>query len=135
MLNLNYVGKIFNDAFEAATKVPFDPAWSNGTGYYDNAVSYPLEYGSVHAAIDNCERKIILVGTRLGTVVVFQRYTGRDDIYVSNHRTSKIFNALLGTTNLNETQMYNAVGVMHDKYWLEKNIGQLLEIMAEELAV
>jgi hypothetical protein len=80
----------FHHAFESAPDIEFNPKWANGTGYYDHAVKGPdapkLEIGEIRRCISAApnNRKILLVGTFLGNVVVFQRYTDREDIIVSN---------------------------------------------------
>ncbi|HET8686508.1 MAG TPA: hypothetical protein VFM18_07565 [Methanosarcina sp.] len=56
--------------------VEFDESWSNGTGYFNNAVYYSLKSGERRKSVDDKGRKIILVGTRFGTCVIFERYAG-----------------------------------------------------------
>lgn len=58
-------------------KIEFKSEWANGTGYLDGAVSEKLDGvdGTVYISIDDRQRKIILVKTCFGNVVVFQRYS------------------------------------------------------------
>jgi hypothetical protein len=57
--------------------IEFKPEWANTTGYLNGAVYEPLEGddGTAYACMDNHHRKIILVKTCFGNVVVFQRYS------------------------------------------------------------
>ena len=74
---MNAPGRVFYDCLEKITEtVPFDPSWSNGTGYYDRAVKAPVpicKWVWSHDQITN--RYLILIGTRFGAVAVSERYT------------------------------------------------------------
>ncbi|MBN22683.1 MAG: hypothetical protein CL678_15470 [Bdellovibrionaceae bacterium] len=79
--------KIFNNP--DVVKIEFDPKWRNGTGYYNDATTVPLEPGviAVSQEPDPNNRRIILVGTSVGTAVAFERYTpgiGQPFVVVSN---------------------------------------------------
>lgn len=92
--------QIFNNAYDKAPVIEFNEEWNNGTGYYDFAVygeaAPMLAVGEVVAALspmpDN--RKLLMIGTPVGNVVVFQRYTDNNDIYVFN--ASMEFDAIVG---------------------------------------
>lgn len=77
--------KVFNSLFdEIKTVVPFSEKWYNGTGYLDGAVrDVKLEPGarakSETFGIDGLTRRIILIGTPVGTVVFFERYLPEKD--------------------------------------------------------
>lgn len=83
---------IFEEAFKNATPVSFNPKWSNGTGYFDHATygetAPKLGNGRVLSAVTPGGRKILIIGTRLGNVVVFSRYDDwemfEDPVFVSN---------------------------------------------------
>ena len=85
---LNAPGRVFYSCLEKITEsVPFDPSWSNGTGYYDGAVKAPVpvcKWVWSHDQITN--RYLILIGTRFGTIVVFERYRhgGKAPVIVCN---------------------------------------------------
>lgn len=73
--------------------VPYQDGWANTplasspkTGYYDGATTAPVNPGAVVSAYDQTSnRKLLLVGTDFGAVVVFQRYAGgASDVYVAN---------------------------------------------------
>lgn len=82
--------KAFNDIENV---IPFDIKWANGTGYFNGAVTADLGLKpgevakSVATAPDN--RRIIIIGTCAGNVVLFERYTpnekaGENLVVVSN---------------------------------------------------
>ena len=75
----------FNAAYDRISNaVEFNPSWKNGTGYLDNAVhDKSIEVAST--TIDDFGRKVIIVPTPVGNVVVFERFSGGDrGIIVSN---------------------------------------------------
>ena len=78
-----------NATFTAAydrisNEVVFNPSWKNGTGYLDNAV-HDLQITEICKTVDNAHRKIIVIPTAIGNVVVFERFTDGDrGIIVSN---------------------------------------------------
>ncbi len=61
------------------TVIPFDPEWKNGTGYLDGAINVKLAAGVCAKSYDDFNRRIILIGTPVGTIVLFDRHTGNDD--------------------------------------------------------
>lgn len=63
-------------------EVPFDPAWDNGTGYMDGATNFTVVPGTTVKSTDLNGRKIVLMGTEIGTLTVFQRYAKDDDTVV-----------------------------------------------------
>lgn len=58
--------------------IEFKEEWANGTSYFDGAVWTPLQPGELAKSVDPYGRKIILVGTRYGTCVFFERYARQD---------------------------------------------------------
>lgn len=58
-----------------AEKVDFDPTWPNGTGYFNGAVNHHVEVGDMKAATAADDRRLLLIGTEHGTIVLFERYT------------------------------------------------------------
>lgn len=76
--------EVFQQFYEAIQPVvAFDPKWNNGTGYYDYAVKADL--GLKPGQMAKCEsvapnsRRIIFIGTRWGNVVLFERYSPKED--------------------------------------------------------
>lgn len=113
------------------TELPYNPLWANGTGYYNGAVAgthavklAPGEQAKSVADGANA-RKLIFTGTALGTIVVFQRYTGHSDVIT--------FNA---SNRLEHSGLFNQEGRMSDetltavlggRHAYERNIGQRIE--------
>jgi hypothetical protein len=90
---------LFDNKFNSITSVvEFNPDWNNGTGYFDASVqligdgepeiAVVLEPGKMAKCISPNNRKMIFVGTPLGTCVVFQRYSGSSDVLVTNQARS-----------------------------------------------
>lgn len=76
---MNEVNKVFTAAFESCKKeLPFQREWSNGTGYFDFAVTGDhapkLGYGEIVKSTSPGGRRVLMIGTRLGNVVVFDRF-------------------------------------------------------------
>lgn len=74
---LNAPGRVFYSCLEKITEsVPFDSSWSNGTGYYDGAVKAPVPNSKWVWSYDPVTKRfIVLIGTKFGTVVLFERYS------------------------------------------------------------
>lgn len=76
-----YAESAFSKAYEheLTKKVEFKLEWNNGTGYFNDLVNADLglAVGELAASWtgDGNRRRIIVVGTMFGNVVVFDRYT------------------------------------------------------------
>lgn len=66
---------------EVTASISFDPAWHNGTGYFDHASKVDLPVGSIYRSTDECGRRLLLIGTVQGTLVLFERYSQGWEIY------------------------------------------------------
>lgn len=75
--------------------IEYNPKWANGTGYFDHAVKgehapklQPGEMVKAEVPAPNL-RRIIIVGTRFGNVVVFERFSpdggDRSNVIVANY--------------------------------------------------
>lgn len=75
----------FNAAFiRLENSIPFNPAWKNSTGYLDNAV-HDKSITTTSTTIDDFGRKVVIVPTPVGNVVVFERHSnGSSSVVVSN---------------------------------------------------
>ena len=86
---------MFADQFDHIGKViGFDPDWHNGTGYF-NALQQAkglVKNGEFAKTVDNHGRRIIVLGTALGNVVIFERNSPseeqRSQVLVTNCPTS-----------------------------------------------
>lgn len=85
------VGQIFCKIWARLQQVDFNPSWSSDGNCFDNAVvgqeAPKLEVGQMVAAHTDVpeDRMLIIIGTPLGNVVVFERYTaGQLDAFAIN---------------------------------------------------
>jgi hypothetical protein len=75
---------VFDDQEMVKHTVEFNPEWNNGTGYYDSAVDAELpgvEIGEIarSRAPARNSRRLLLIKTTYGNVVLFERYTPDED--------------------------------------------------------
>lgn len=71
----NTIKKIFEDNLVLARAIEFQDEWNNGTGYFDKAAEVEVQAGDMlQATCPETNRRLLFVGTELGTVVVFERY-------------------------------------------------------------
>ena len=83
------VYELFQQAWEAATKIEFNPEWKNGTDYLDyatDAEDLNLEAGQFVACIDDLNRRVLIKGCgKKANIVVFERHGhGLSDVLVNN---------------------------------------------------
>ena len=131
-------GKIFTEAFlsEEVPEISYNPSWANQTGYLDYAVEGDnapvLVAGQMVKAIDPRGRRIIVIGTRKGNVVVFDRYSGQAEMgtWVTNAPRTPIFQTLLSGSAVGEAEMVTLVGSWGN---IQQNIGYTIEEIAHEL--
>lgn len=77
----------FINRLKEMEEIPFCEEWNNGTGYLDGAVhaDLGLKPGDARRFITSNARKGFIVNTRLGNVVVFERYClGESHVLVCN---------------------------------------------------
>ncbi len=75
---MSYAQKTFARNFkDIETTIQFSSDWNNGTGYLDGLVfeELGLEPGDMVKLITPNDRKVIIVGTRFGNCVYFERYS------------------------------------------------------------
>lgn len=116
----------FATAFDSATKIDFDPSWANNTGYFDGAVFHKLESGKRAAAVDPTGRRIIMVGTPLGTCVAFERYTpdtGSSFVVVSNVPNDA--RTFIPSGRMDDDTLFNCFGSN------SRNLGTALNLVVE----
>lgn len=73
--------QLFDTAFSRIEYVlEYNPKWSNGMGMYDYAIygehAPRVASGKMARSSSPSGRRIILIGSRLGTIVIFERVTG-----------------------------------------------------------
>jgi hypothetical protein len=68
------------------TEIPFDKNWDDGSGYFDKACDFELEPGKAHYSVSNSGlqknqgRLLVLIGSEVGTYVLFQRYNDSESV-------------------------------------------------------
>lgn len=134
------VNTVFTRAFDAITdELPYNPKWSNGTGYHDYAVNGgyapTLRPGQIVKSRSPGNRRLILIGTRLGNVVIFDRYKdqeGRDDV-IFVYNATNLFKAGRWTEPsgpISEEVMATLLGEWGE---VAENIGWRLEMLYEAM--
>jgi hypothetical protein len=122
---------LFYNKFNSITKViEFDPRWNNDTGYFDLAVEMKgdggpeivisLKPGEMAKCVSPDDRKMIFVGTDLGTCVVFQRYSGDSSILVTNQVRLLANSGFIENGALTYDALKRIIG---GRYFEEPNIG------------
>ena len=123
--------EMYNDPKTLA--VQFQESWNNGTGYMDGATKLLIPRGQIRKSVTDPinNRKLLLIGTRFGTVVVFERYTdGNNGIYACNwpSRVPMAFkSALNATSSLSEDTICSLVGSR-----CNPNVGKLIEMIFDK---
>ena len=128
------MSKTFQAMFEKIqTVIPFNAEWNNGTGYFNDIVSQDtvkLENGQMAKSTDTSNRKIVMVGTRFGNVVLFERYSGGlNDVITSNvpPEVSKLFGGSSLGSKTSEEVIELLLGQTYSS--IPKNIGIKIEEM------
>lgn len=74
----------------------FNPAWGNGTGYFDGAANGPvapsLARGQHAKFTDDQGRVALIVGTQHGNIVLFQRHPDEGMVVINSPRMCGIEN-------------------------------------------
>jgi hypothetical protein len=95
---MNGVNDVFTAAYnKCETIIPFDIKWSNGCGYFDFAVygenAPKLGNGEVVKSFTPGKRRILIIGTRLGNVCIFDRHS-EQQLNEKNYNTGTfVYNA------------------------------------------
>lgn len=127
-LNMNPFTLVFQ---EVEKTIAFEREWENGTGYFDGAVSaVELAPGQRAKSVAGDGRRLIFVGTRLGTVVAFERYSpiGEERCNVIVTNTPKGIGDVLPSGQVGENDQWAFLGK-------HRNIGTILERLAKVLKV
>lgn len=115
----------FEEAYANVRQVAYQKEWRHGS-YMNGACQYKLDPGVVVCskadAPDN--RRMLLIGTRAGTVVVFERFTPRYDeefVLVSNAPAALRF--IIPSGRIEEGTFVNVI----NPYKPTENMGSRLE--------
>lgn len=129
-VNNSLVERNFKSVLEKiAFEVPFETEWKNGTGYFDHAVDcYVPEGRVVKSLCPTTKRRIILVGTVLGTVVVFERYTpDMNQPFILTWHAPKALRAFIGEPALTSDTLERIVCTYYPQDNISKHVDALIE--------
>ena len=117
--------------------VNYNNNWANGTGYLNHATEFPLPKGELVKFTDEYDRKGILIGTRFGTVVVFQRFSdSAETSIVFNFPRSSTIKALIGRDgplSLEKLEEITGMYVVSNRVCSDgTNIGATIEAIAKD---
>lgn len=132
----------FERKFAAITDaIPFDPAWSTDSDVFQHMLTDPfvvqcIAPGAQAKCCDDLGRRMIITGTALGAVVVFQRHAGNNDIIAYNARdVFKQIGFIKSNGDLVEAQIEDILGSVDDES--DTNIGNKVQLllMAQDLDI
>lgn len=138
---MNKVNVCFTEAYARCTReVPYNPSWSNGSGNFDFAVygehAPKLGNGDFIKSATPSGRRVMIIGTRLGNVAIYDRFTQQQEGQTGAHKAVFSFNATaslmtggwFSRTWLDDYEMSIAVGD-----GVEGNIGWRIEQLQSAL--
>lgn len=135
---MNTVSEMFNKAFDqTGTRIAFSTEWKNGTGYLDKLVDADvgLRPGECATTIDDYKRRVLVIGSPVGNIVLFERYTpteeARSSIIVGNFpsEVQDMFGGLGGIGNALTTDGFERL--FRSPTW---NIGRDLDTLTRQFA-
>lgn len=133
---MNVSGRTFYECLaKINAHIPFDPTWANGTGYYNSATKAEVLEGTWCWSHDpGTNRFLVLIGTRFGTICIFERYSHgtKSPVIVANcPRKGYVIWQLAGLNGqLNERVLSHALGDP-DFPTIAGNIGMQVEQMSQ----
>ena len=127
--------ELFDDAFAKARPIEFDKAWSNGTGYFDYAtdsdVAPKVGFGGMVKCTTPGGRRILIIGTRIGNCVIFDRYSDDKSVFVFNMPTAMKQGFAIDDGAISNETMLSLVG---DGVLL-RNIGNRLDDLYKAIKI
>jgi hypothetical protein len=105
-------------------EIPFDPEWRSLNDFFGGAEDVSLLIGQVAKSVcPETHRRLILVGTVLGTVVVFERYSPKGDkAFMLAYHANEALDWILGGSYLSIAQFSSVV----TDYNPDENIGTFI---------
>jgi hypothetical protein len=125
--------------------IAYNPLWQDRQDFLGNAIQQPLQWGvaaqSIKVAPKYClspaphDQRAILIGTRLGTVIVHDRYQLSRGTFLCYRPDHDFFRLLLGDTNPSDLTLRQLKLVLGDCLYPRgcPNIGERLEILYASL--
>lgn len=130
-------GSLFNYHYKRLEEIPFSEKWLKDHKYYDEVhKELIVNIGEVKKSFDFVNQKrLIMVGTRFGIVVVYDRHSDQSDdgVYYLNlpHCHNRVFQVLFYSPVVSFTQMKLLLGGWNEQSE-EANLGRTIEEMAFE---
>lgn len=109
--NKSFLQESFEEVFVSVRQVPFQEKWRERS-YMNHACKYELAPGQIVCAHSEFpdNRRMLLIGTRVGTAVIFERFSANPDevfVLVSNAPSSLRF--ILPSGEIGERTFLNVV--------------------------
>ncbi len=135
---MNTVSEMFNKAFDKINaRIAFSTEWKNGTGYLDGLVNanVGLRPGECATTVDDKKRRVLVIGSPVGNIVLFERYSpteeARSSIVVGNY-PSEITNVFGGMGGIGSALTVEGFErLFHSPTW---NIGLDLDTLTRQFA-
>lgn len=108
--------EMFQRAFDSTgARIAFSMDWKNGTGYLDGLVQADvgLRAGEVACAVDDFHRRVLVVGTPVGNIVVFERYSPAMVLETKNGSAEYYTSRLTSDELKTALEHIEATGVYH----------------------
>lgn len=105
----------FTEVYNRIPDMQFDPKWGDGTGYFNNAIGsgkVTLKSGELRSATTPNGRRMIFIGTHLGTVAIFDRYTPEDNVFVFNMDKRIERGQWLAGRTIDDVEMFVLLGAL-----------------------
>jgi hypothetical protein len=124
----------FNKSLDFITNVVnYNPAWANGTGYFNGATSAEVEVGALVKALANDGRTIVLIGTPLGTVAIFPHHTYPEIVTINAPRALQATGIMYReNSHLSAENIEFYLGVLEDGS--ETNLGFIVQAIYDSVA-
>jgi hypothetical protein len=113
---MNTVSEMFNQSYNKIdAKIAFSKDWKNGTGYLDKLVdaNVGLRSGECAVTVDDFKRRIIVIGTPVGNVALFERYTPTWVLNTTNGSAEYYASRLTDVELKSAREAIEATGVYH----------------------
>lgn len=127
--------ELFDHAFAKAREIPFNKDWSNGTGYFDYATDSDVAPNVANGGMVKCttpgNRRILIIGTRIGNAVIFDRYTDDKSVFVYNMPTALHQGFGIDAGSISDKDMLSLVG----DDGVVRNIGHRLDDLYQAIKV
>jgi hypothetical protein len=124
----------FNSALKAIKlERAYDPSWANGTGYFNGACNAEVGVGVLVKSLSSDNRNIILIGTPLGTVAIFQHHTYAEIVTINAPRALQATGIMYReNSHLSAENIEFYLGVLEDDS--ESNLGFIVQAIYDSVA-